>query len=175
MLETAKTPSGPVRLLKPKTSYLISALAGGMAGHTVSLAGMFLSGPGFSRFDFNDLVVTILVSISSYFIAVIPITLMALMMALPAAGLHHLLRATGLDYRYVLPVAGAVLALVAVNLFFGLSDGFAAWFAKADRISVISSLTGGAIAGHLFWRMAVRPLHNAKRSPGAPDIEIPPG
>lgn len=161
MATRSEKTSAPVRLLKPVLSYGLGALGGGLVGNSVYLAGIFAAGGAdIAQANFNDVVVMILITISSYFIALIPIGVMALIGAPLAIGAHSLFRASGLDYRYLCPVAGALIALVSVNLFFGISDGFAERIAATDALSVIASLAGGGTAGHLFWRRAVKPLQN---------------
>jgi hypothetical protein len=155
--EIARSP-GPVRLLKPLLSYGLSAVAGGLVGHSFNLLGSITAGADIVQLDFNNVVVMILVVISSYFIALIPICVMALIGAPLAGAAHILFRASGIDYRYLCPVAGALIALVSVNLFFAVSDGFAERIAAVDKVSILSSLAGGAFAGLLFWRQAIRPL-----------------
>ncbi len=151
----------PVRLLNPVLSYGLSALGGGLVGHSIYLAGSVAAdGADMAQVTFNDVVVMILIAISSYFIALIPICMMALIGAPLAIGVHNLFRTAGLGYRVLCPVAGALIALVSVNLFFALSDGIAERIAALDVLSVVSSLAGGAFAGHLFWRRAVKPLQN---------------
>jgi hypothetical protein len=51
-----------------------------------------------------------------------------------------------------------LIALFATNLFHALNDGFAARLAVLDGLSIVPALAGGALAGELFWRQAVRPL-----------------
>jgi len=152
--------SAPVRLLRPRLAYFQSALAGGFAGHALYLVAAAASG-GWSvvgALDFNDVVVMILGFIASFFLALVPICIIAAIAVPLAWGAHALFRRSGLDYHAVCIIAGALIALVSVNLFFGLHDGFAQRFAAIGGLSVASALFGGATAGTLFWRMAVRPL-----------------
>jgi len=152
----------PVRLLKPKQTYVLSALAGGFAGHGLSLVGgaALAAGPVADELTFIDIVVLILGFVASFLIA-IPAILMIGTIAAPFAwAAHRVLRRSGLNYRPVCVAAGGLIAFIAVNLFHGLNDGFAARMASLDGVSLLSSLAGGALAGELFWRQAVRPLVN---------------
>ena len=152
--------SAPARLLKPKLAFFQSTLAGGFAGHALYLlfAASSAGWPLAAALDFNDVVVLILGFIGSFFIALVPICMIGLIAAPITWGAHSLFRRSGLDYRVVCVLAGALIALVSINLFFGLSDGFAERFASIDGLSILSALAGGAIAGRIFWRLAVRPM-----------------
>ena len=150
----------PVRLLKPKQAYVLSALAGGLAGHGLSLVGSaaLSAGPVVGELTFIDVVVLILGFIGSFLIAIPAILMISAIAALPAWAAHRLFRQSGLDYRPVCVICGSLIALLATNLFYALNDGFAARIAIVDGVSVASALAGGALAGELFWREAVRPL-----------------
>jgi hypothetical protein len=152
--------SAPSRLLRPKLAFFQSTLAGGFAGHALYLllAASTAGWPLAAALDFNDVVVLILGFIGSFFIALVPICMTGLIAAPIAWGVHSLFRRSGLDYRAVCILAGALIAIVSVNLFFGLSDGFAERFASIDGLSIFCALAGGAIAGLIFWRLAVRPM-----------------
>jgi len=169
--DTTGTPmskaAAPVRLLRPKTAYVQAVLVGGYAGHAFYLltAAVFAGWPLVGAFNFNDVVVIVLGFVASLFIAVLPICMTGLIAAPMAWGVHRLLSRAGLDYRVVCIGAGAPIALVSVNLFFGLSDGVSQRMDSISGLSVVSALLGGAIAGQVFWRQAVRPLLNHRPSP----------
>jgi hypothetical protein len=150
----------PVRLLKPKQAYVLSALAGGFAGHGLSLVGaaVLAAGSVVGELTFSDIVVLILGFVASFLIAV-PAILMIGTIAAPIAWMaHRMFRHSGFNYHPVCVICGSLIAFVATNLFHGQNDGFAARAAVLDGVSVISSFAGGALAGELFWRQAVRPL-----------------
>lgn len=150
----------PARLLKPKLAYVLSALAGGFAGHGLALVGgaALAAGPVVGELTFVDIVVLILGFIGSFLIAIPTILVIGTIAAPLAWTAHQIFRQSGFDYRPVCITAGAVIALFATNLFHALNDGFAERLAALDGLSIAPTLAGGALAGELFWRQAVRPL-----------------